>query len=459
MKQIFTLVIVSLFALTVNAQFTEKFESYSTLSSNCWQLTATQALTGAEVIEGTSSISSINTETAIISTPHLDFTGASQVSFTYRLSNKLANLATRSIEIGTTDKNGVFVALDNIPLDKNTAQKTNLIFNKSLNFPAGTKRFTIRIVSNQGDGNTLIIIDNLSISTTNLHYSPQSCNTAPVATDASYATPSYATFYGDLSTFASDANTGESLTFSLEALVTNYGTLVVNPNGTFSFEPNGDFNGGDIMFTYRVTDNGYDPLPSNIATVTINFAAKATLPVSITSFTGSIANQQAQLAWSVAQNQDGEAFEVQKSNDGRNFTTIAQINNTQKAGSEQYNFADANFNATAYYRLKVINKNAAASYSKTVFLQEKNSAGGSKLTLQQNPVVSTINFSYNAAFAGTGTVSLYSTSGVKVFSTSINMQRGLTQTTLSTDNKVAPGAYILEVVHGSDRSLVKLVKL
>ncbi|HEY1023244.1 MAG TPA: T9SS type A sorting domain-containing protein, partial [Flavisolibacter sp.] len=232
-----------------------------------------------------------------------------------------------------------------------------------------------------------------------------------------------------------------------------------NPDGTFAFTPNGDFNGGDITFTYKVTDNGYDPLSSNIATVTLTYAAKATLPVVITNFSGSIAGSQAQLTWSVAQNQDGELFEVQKSTDGRNFATIARVKNTQTAGAEQYSFADASFKGAAYYRLKVINRNAASSYSKTILLQEKNNSAGNKLTLLQNPVLSTINFSYNASFAGTATISLYTTSGVKVQATTINLQRGVTQTALATPTNVTPGAYILEVVHGTDRSLVKLVKL
>ncbi|MBB1287185.1 cadherin-like domain-containing protein [Flavisolibacter sp. BT320] len=459
MKQIFTLFVFCFFAIATNAQFTEKFENYSALTSNCWQLTATQAQTGTDIIEGASSIETIDTETAIISSPYLDFTGATQVSFTYRLSNKLANLATRSIEIGTTDKNGVFTIIDNIPLNKNTAQKTNFVFNRNLNFSAGTSRFTIRIVSYQGDGNTQIVIDNLSISSASLHYSPQSCNTAPVVTDASFATLSYATFNGNLASFASDANAGESLTFALETLLTNNGTLVVNSDGTFAFTPNGDFPGGDITFTYKVTDNGYDPLSSNIATVTINFAAKATLPVIITNFSGSIAAQQAQLAWSVAQNQDGEMFEVQKSHDGKNFMTVARVLNTQKTGAEQYSYFDGGFKGIAYYRLKVINKNESSSYSKTIVLQEKNSSTGNSLTLLQNPVLSSIQFSYSTPVAGAATVNLYTTSGVKVFSTTINMQRGTTQTTLATNNKVVAGTYVLEVVHGSERSLVKLVKL
>jgi hypothetical protein len=458
MKQIFTLFVLGFMATAAQAQFTEKFENYNDLTSNCWQLTNVQNRTGSEAIEGTTSISSINSDIATINSPYLDFAGPAEVSFRYRLVGDLNGQAARIIEIGTTDKNGFFTLLNSETLNENTATNGTFVFNETVPFTAGTKRLTIRVVSYRGGGNTHVTFDELSV-TASLHYSPQSCNTAPVAEDKSFGALTYATFNGDLSASASDANAGETLTFSLETLVTNYGTLVVNPDGTFAFTPNGDFNGGDITFTYKVTDNGYDPLSSNIATATITYAARATLPVVITNFSGSIAGPLAQLTWSVAQNEDGELFEIQKSNDGRNFSTIARVKNTQTAGTDQYNFADVSFKGAAYYRLKVINRNAASSYSKTILLQEKNNSTGNKLTLLQNPVVSTINISYNASFAGTATVSLYTTSGVKVYASTISLQRGTTQTTLATPNKVTPGAYILEVVHGTDRSLVKLVKL
>jgi hypothetical protein len=348
--------------------------------------------------------------------------------------------------------------LQGIPRDKSTSDETVFLFSQSLDFSAGTKRLTIRITSNMGDGNTHVVIDDLSVSAASLHYQPQSCNTAPVATDAQFVTPSFATFHGNLSSFASDVNSGESLTFSLNNLAVDAGTLVVNADGTFEFTPYGSFAGGDITFTYFVTDNGYDPLVSNTATVTITFPAKAVLPVHISSFTGSITNQKAQLAWTVTQNEDGSAFEVEKSGDGGNFTTAGVVAASQKAGIEQYNFVDAQFSGIGYYRLKIINKSGAVSYSKTVLLKEKGEAGTTSLTLLQNPVISSINFTYKASAAGTATVSIYTISGIKISTTRINIQGGINQTALQTESKMAPGAYILEVVNGTDRNIAKLVK-
>lgn len=458
MKQIFTLFVLGFLTTVANAQFTEKFENYSTLTPNGWQLAGVENQNGSSVIEGNASISTVGNHLATIKSPYLDFAGPVEVSFRYRLSGELKNQATRTLEIGTTDIDGKFTAITTKTLDNTTSADKVLAFKETVPFSAGTQRFTIRVVPSHGGGHTQVIFDELSLAA-RLHYSSQPNNTAPVATDVQKGAPHYATYYGNLNGAASDANAGETLTFSLETLLTHYGSLVVHPDGTFVFTPNEDFNGQDIIFTYYVTDNGYDPLRSNTATVTITYAARVTLPVHIAGFSGSMVNQKAQLAWSVTQNEDGKAFEVEKSGDGRNFATLGVVAATQKPGVEQYSFTDAQFSAIGYYRLKVVNKTGAVSYSKTVLLKEKSDGSTANLSLLQNPVASSIHFTYKASTAGTATVNIYTVSGINVSSARMHMQHGTNQATLQAESKIAPGAYILEVVNGSDRNIVKLVKL
>jgi hypothetical protein len=57
------------------------------------------------------------------------------------------------------------------------------------------------------------------------------------------------------------------------------GTVVLNPDGTYAYTPPAGFTGGTITFTYSVSDNGFSPSSSNIATVTIKYAALLMLPV------------------------------------------------------------------------------------------------------------------------------------------------------------------------------------
>src|SRR6188474_1670234 len=130
MKKIFTLCAVAcstLFALKSNAQFTVDFEGGETsLSGNCWQLTQMN-WTGdpTEVITGTGSMLSnppVNaSSTRDLNSPALNITSTSlPVSFNYKLTNKIAGTATRTIEIGLLNSSGVFTSLAIITMDKNT---------------------------------------------------------------------------------------------------------------------------------------------------------------------------------------------------------------------------------------------------------------------------------------------------------------------------------------------------
>jgi hypothetical protein len=66
---------------------------------------------------------------------------------------------------------------------------------------------------------------------------------------------------------------GDVLTAVLVAPTTN-GSLTLNPDGSFSYMPNGGFSGQDI-FTYRATDGVFE---SNLATVTITVQETASDP-------------------------------------------------------------------------------------------------------------------------------------------------------------------------------------
>ena len=56
------------------------------------------------------------------------------------------------------------------------------------------------------------------------------------------------------------------------------------------------------------------------------------LPVKLLSFQGGLSKTQTQLNWTVAENETGNYFEVERSSDGKNFTTVAVISTTQKTG-------------------------------------------------------------------------------------------------------------------------------
>lgn len=187
--------------------------------------------------------------------------------------------------------------------------------------------------------------------------------------------------------------------------------------------------------------------------------APITLPVKLMSFRGAVAGNKAQLQWSVADNETGNFFQVLRSTDGRNFSESATLFVNGKAGAESYSFVDSReLDAVTYYKLKIVNKDGSVSYSGIIALKSASTPGGSALVILQNPVVSTLNFNYASATATQSQINIYSTTGVKVYSSSLAGQKGTNTVSLNLDRHLAAGTYLLEVVNGSDRSVTRLVK-
>ena len=184
------------------------------------------------------------------------------------------------------------------------------------------------------------------------------------------------------------------------------------------------------------------------------------LPLSIISFSGTLNQGVPLLKWTVAENETGDHFELQKSNDGIRFTTVAAIAVTDKEGLESYAYNDQKiFGSNTYYRLKMVNKTFTVAYSKIIVLKDVKAKNGGKLSILENPVGSSLTFNYNASQTGIKTVDLYSTLGVKVYSAKVTVQTGVNSISLTLGNRVTKGIYVMELSDNSEISTAKIIKL
>jgi|GEM_PF-333001 len=112
-------------------------------------------------------------------------------------------------------------------------------------------------------------------------------------------------------------------------------------NFTNSLFNNASYRLASIIYT-AWTDAG-SPLPSG-----------GVLPVELASFNSNVENQTVTLHWETASEQNNSGFEIQRSNDGNIFTTIAFIKGKGNSTIiNQYSFSDKELNSgTYYYRLK-----------------------------------------------------------------------------------------------------------
>lgn len=186
--------------------------------------------------------------------------------------------------------------------------------------------------------------------------------------------------------------------------------------------------------------------------------SQSTLPIKLLSFEGVVNKGAAHLSWKTDDNEEGNYFEVQKSRDGKTFATAAVVFTTAKSGAEAYTFVDdKELNTATYYKLKMVNKDNSLSFSKVVMLNTT-ATNTSSLSILKNPVESTLSFTYTSSHTTQTNIVIYNTTGVKVYSTLVNTQKGTNTLSFTLSSILTPGAYFLEVANGTERSVARLVK-
>jgi hypothetical protein len=185
--------------------------------------------------------------------------------------------------------------------------------------------------------------------------------------------------------------------------------------------------------------------------------AQSTLPLRLLNFQGNVNDNKASLQWSVTENETGNSFELEKSGNGKDFNSAALIFTTTKTGTEYYSFKEP-IAKTTFYRLKMVNKDNSASYSKIIRLSVKDEASDNAIRILQNPVGSSLQFSYNVSSNENTTLNIYTSTGTQVFSAQIQSEKGTNTYLLNLDSKINKGFYILEVSNGNERSISKFIK-
>jgi hypothetical protein len=182
-----------------------------------------------------------------------------------------------------------------------------------------------------------------------------------------------------------------------------------------------------------------------------------TLPVKFITLQGSVTDNEAVISWSVAENESGNYFQVEKSLDGKNFVAAGVTFNTTKTGNESYSYKEAK-NNYSYYRLKVFNKDQSIGYSKIILIKNDADKTSQSLRLIQNPVQSSLNFSYQSSNNDMGVISIYTISGTRLSTTKSLIHQGGNSFSIELNNKLANGMYILEITSGNQRSTTKFLK-
>jgi hypothetical protein len=147
----------------------------------------------------------------------------------------------------------------------------------------------------------------------------------------------------------------------------NYSLLFATPSGYIPTQSNFGTN-------ENIDSDPINGLVSNILVVSgdavqnisAGFQPAAALSVTLLNFNGQALGQKAKLNWKVSDEKDFSNYEIQKSYNLKEFSTIGKIIGQNK---QQYSFDDNNTeNKVNYYRLKMIDNDGSFNYSKVISL-------------------------------------------------------------------------------------------
>ena len=112
--------------------------------------------------------------------------------------------------------------------------------------------------------------------------------------------------------------------------------------------------------------------------------ANALLPVKLSDFSASVQSQSVTLNWTTVTEQNTDYFEVQKSNNGMDYTQIGKLNSKAPGGNSNlslsYSFADPTpITGQIFYRLIIYDRDGSLSYSNIISINGNHAVGNLKI--------------------------------------------------------------------------------
>lgn len=230
--------------------------------------------------------------------------------------------------------------------------------------------------------------------------------------------------------------------------------VVSGKGGLVFYLGNHDYSTSDVQ-----NINGIRMYMNAFLTPAFQVCPMTLLPLFLNSFAGSLQNGQAQLQWTVSQNQAVDYFTVEKSVDGIHYAAAGRVPAFPSADRQAYSFSEpAEFSGMVYYRVGMPAKSGETVYSQIVALKNDQPVAAGKIIALKNPVISTLSFDYVAAAAGIHEISIYSATGAKVFAASASARKGSNFLSFALNGGMPAGVYFLSMTNSRETITARFIK-
>lgn len=185
--------------------------------------------------------------------------------------------------------------------------------------------------------------------------------------------------------------------------------LTLNSDGTITGTPT---TAGDYDFTVHVVDDANQDASGNNLIVgdfdkTISIQAALPIQLQSGSFKATLDNyKNVVLSWATSSEINSSKFNIQRSSDNQNFTTVGTVKAKGNSSTGQtYSFTDKTAAGLAYYKLQEVDADNAVGYTSGVISIDNGKQNN--LLISPNPATTYINISGNTA----GSVKIYDAAG------------------------------------------------
>ncbi len=240
-------------------------------------------------------------------------------------------------------------------------------------------------------------------------------------------------------TFISGPQTAVLRTFNYSAPYTsgdnNVGFTNMNAPGTYTFE-------------FSVSNS------NGVGTDRVNVIKLSALPVSYAYITGKNNGTSNTVSWATTDEVNSLRFDVQRSADGTNFSTIGSV--TAKGSASAYSFDDANAPlGVSYYRLAQVDKDGTTTLSKTVTIN--NSTAGLFIQKYPNPVHDNLTVAVQSTTNGKLTMIIADMQGKTIMQQQWQKDQPLLRKVINV-GALQNGVYQMIIESGAEKRISSFVK-
>ncbi|HUM64374.1 MAG TPA: T9SS type A sorting domain-containing protein [Chitinophagaceae bacterium] len=271
---------------------------------------------------------------------------------------------------------------------------------------------------------------------------------------------------GDDEAFLATANGRTYVKYYLGSGATPNSGGVLAPNQSYSVQfkcltPASAHPALSVSNTARIVGTGVDGTAFVDDGTFLFGPGNTTLAVKLIDFKVKEENKMAILDWTTAGELKNERFEVERSTNGTHFSTVGTVSgNGTTNDRKDYRFTDPlpAGSSIFYYRLKDVDVDGKASYSKIVALRLEADRNMNSFVVYPNPFSTNLKLQVKADGESSLTVNIYNALGQREISRKLTLQSGTNVVVLQDLDNLKPGLHVLELVTEDGKMTQKIMK-